>query len=222
MGEVDNDKVVRVFDGLAGHYERQMSRVERSILGPARAWAVGQARGRVLEIAVGSGLNLPLYGADVTRIVGIDLSDGMLEIARGKVTDVDRVELREGDVQALDMPTSSVDTVVSTYTFCTIPDPARAAAEAFRVLVPGGRFVLAEHGPSTNSVVRVLMRAVEPLAVLLDADHLTREPVPYLLEAGFTVDEVQRTGRGGIVFRVLAHKPVDHAGGSAGSPRRAG
>ncbi|MFF0816836.1 class I SAM-dependent methyltransferase [Rhodococcus sp. NPDC003318] len=219
MGEVDNDKVERVFDRLARHYERQMTRVEKLVLGPAREWAVSHARGRVLEIAVGSGLNLALYGDDVTSVVGVDLSSEMLDLARAKVVDADRIELRQGDVQALDLPDASVDTVVSTYTYCTIPDPGRASAEAYRVLVPGGRIVLAEHGPSTNSIVRVVMRAVEPLAVLLDADHLTRDPVPYLRDAGFTVDDVQRTGRGGIVFRVLAHKPVEIAGGSADSLR---
>jgi len=117
------------------------------------------------------------------------------------------VDLRLGDVQALDVPDECVDTLVSTYAFCTIPDPDRVASEAFRVLVPGGRFVLAEHGPSTNTVVRALMKAVEPLSVRFGADHLTREPVGYLENAGFLIDEVQRSGRGGIVFRVVARKP---------------
>src|SRR3546814_7940103 len=89
----------------------------------------------------------------------------------------------------------------------TIPDPDRVANEAFRVLVPGGRFVLAEHGPSKNVFDRTLMKVVEPLFVRFGADHLTRQPVEYLENAGFLIDEVQRSGRGGIVFRVVARKP---------------
>jgi ubiquinone/menaquinone biosynthesis C-methylase UbiE len=78
---------------------------------------------------------------------------------------LDRIELHRGDVQALDLPDSSADTVVSTFAYCTIPDPPRASNEAYRILTPGGRFVLAEHGPSTNAVVRAVMRATEPLSV---------------------------------------------------------
>ncbi|MGW6376012.1 class I SAM-dependent methyltransferase [Rhodococcus sp. NPDC055112] len=218
MSKVGNEKVEQVFDKMAAHYERQMGLFERFVLGDARQWAVAQARGRVLEIAVGSGLNLPLYGPAVESIVGVDLSEGMLEIARRKVPagETGRVDLRHGDVQALDLPDASVDTVVSTFTFCTIPDPQRASAEAIRVLVPGGRFVLAEHGPSTNPVGRAMMRAVNPLSVRFGADHLTRDPVPYLTAAGFSVDEVHRSGRGGIVFRVLAHKADRDPAGPTG------
>ncbi|QBJ98758.1 class I SAM-dependent methyltransferase [Rhodococcus sp. ABRD24] len=199
---------------MAARYEKQMGLFERFVLGRARQWAVAQAEGAVLEIAVGSGLNLPLYGSQVDHIVGVDLSEGMLDIARRKVARADtaRIELRQGDAQALDLPDDSVDTVVSTFTFCTIPDPKLASEEAFRVLVPGGQFVLAEHGPSTNALGRALMRVVEPLSVRFGADHLTRNPVPYLVDAGFEIDQVERTGRGGIVFRVLAHKPGTAAG----------
>lgn len=210
MREPGNAKVEKVFDAMSGNYDRQIGYFERFVLGPAREWAVAQARGRVLELAVGTGLNLPLYGPGVSHVLGLDLSEGMLDVARARVDDngIDRAEVRRGDVQALEVPDGSVDTVLSTFTFCTIPDPAAASAEAFRVLVPGGRVVLAEHGPSTTGVVRALMRMVEPLSVRFGADHLTREPVGYLESAGFVVDEVSRTGRGGIVFRVLAHKPT--------------
>ena len=209
MREPDTAQVAKTFDAMAAHYDRQIGRFERFVLGDARKWAVDQAHGRVVEIAVGTGLNLPLYGDDVEYVIGVDISTAMLDQARVKVSEgvKTEVDLRLGDVQALDVPDECVDTLVSTYAFCTIPDPDRVASEAFRVLVPGGRFVLAEHGPSTNTVVRALMKAVEPLSVRFGADHLTREPVGYLENAGFLIDEVQRSGRGGIVFRVVARKP---------------
>jgi ubiquinone/menaquinone biosynthesis C-methylase UbiE len=195
MHQPSSERVARVFDKTAGKYDRQMGFWERVLFGHTRQWATAKATGEVLEIAVGT---------------GVDISEGMLAIARQRASDLglaDRVELRQGDVQALDLPDSSVDTVVSTFTFCTIPDPLLAAREARRVLRPGGRFVLVEHGPSTRRGVLALMRAIERLTVRFGADHLTRDPVPYLVEAGFDVGEVARS-KMGIVFRLVATKPA--------------
>ncbi|MCW2655368.1 MAG: hypothetical protein QOE41_4154 [Mycobacterium sp.] len=210
MRQPGNEKIAKIFDKEARRYDRQMRLFERFVLGSAREWAIAQARGRVVEIAVGTGLNLPLYPADIERVIGVDLSEEMLVLARRRVDQqyLERIELHHGDVQALDLPDSSADTVVSTFTYCTIPDPQRASQEAYRILTPGGRFVLAEHGPSTNAMAGAVMRAAEPLSVLFQADHLMRNPVPYLKVAGFTIDDVHRGGRGGIVFCVLAHKPT--------------
>jgi ubiquinone/menaquinone biosynthesis C-methylase UbiE len=208
MRTVTNDDVRRVFDAMAGRYDRTMAISERLLLPGSRDWAVGQARGQVVEIAVGTGLNLPLYPADVT-VVGVELSEEMLDLARRKVADHDlaeRVELRLGDVQALDLPDASADTVVSTFTMCTIPDPAAAMREAYRVLRPGGRFVLAEHGPSTCPVLGPLLRLAERFTVRFAADHLTRDPRPLLEEAGFDIESVSRA-RQGISFRMLAVRP---------------
>jgi ubiquinone/menaquinone biosynthesis C-methylase UbiE len=208
MRESTNADVRRFFDAIAAHYDRQIAFWERRLFPGSRAWAVGQARGRVVEIAVGTGLNLPLYAEEVT-VIGVELSEGMLDIARRRVTEADladRVELRLGDVQALDLPDASADTVLSTFTMCTIPDPAAAMREAYRVLRPGGRFVLAEHGPSSCPVLRSMMRVAERLTVRFAADHLTRDPTPLLTEAGFRVESVSRA-RLGISFRVLATRP---------------
>jgi ubiquinone/menaquinone biosynthesis C-methylase UbiE len=200
--------VRRVFDRLADRYDNQMQAWERRLFPGSREWAVGQARGHIVEIAVGTGLNLPLYGADVT-VVGIELSERMLELARRRVARADlgeRVELRQGDVQRLELPDGIADTVLSTFTMCTIPDPAAAAREAYRVLKPGGRFVLAEHGPSSNPIIRAGMRLVEPVSVRFEADYLTRDPRPPLEQAGFQIESVSRMTRG-ISFRVLAVRP---------------
>ncbi|MEU4540333.1 methyltransferase domain-containing protein [Streptosporangium sp. NPDC023825] len=200
--------VRRVFDRMADRYDDQMRVWERRLFPGSREWAVGQARGRTVEIAVGTGLNLPLYGADV-EVVGIELSERMLELARRRVARDgldERVELRQGDVQRLELPDGLADTVLSTFTMCTIPDPAAAAREAYRVLKPGGRFVLAEHGPSSNPIVRAGMRLVEPMFVRFAADYLTRDPRPFLEQAGFRIESVSRMTRG-VSFRVLAVRP---------------
>lgn len=209
MTQPSVDTIAEVFDRNAARYDRQIGAFERRVLGEARGWAVKQARGRVLEIAVGTGLNLPLYGDQVEQVIGIDLSQGVLDIAgKRSYREALTVRLHRGDVQELPLPDTSVDTVVSTYSFCTIPDPHRACAEAMRVLEPGGIFVLAEHGPATSAPLRALMRIIEPLSVRFGADHLLRDPLPYLEQAGFTIIESHRGGRGGVTFRVLARKPV--------------
>lgn len=202
-------KVQRIFDKIADGYDRQMNWSERVLLGHAREWAVSRATGAVVEIGVGTGLNLPLYGPAATTITAIDLSEQMLRIARGRVPadDDGRIVLRRGDVQRLELADESADTAISTYTFCTIPDPGAAAREVWRVLRPGGRFVLAEHGPARNRMLAAAMRVVEPLMVWLAADYLTRDPVPFLADAGFDIESVDRTGRGGVTFRVVATKP---------------
>ncbi len=208
MRQTSNEDIRKVFNRNAALYDRWMGLFERHVAVGAREWAVSKARGTVTEIGVGSGLNLPLYGPDTEHVTGVELSEEMLAIARARVAHerIERVELHHGDAQALDLPSESADTVMSTFTFCTIPDPLAASREAYRVLRPGGVFILAEHGRSTRAVGRAVMRAVEPLCIRISADHITRDPAAYVVGAGFSITEIHRGGPGGIIFRILARK----------------
>jgi ubiquinone/menaquinone biosynthesis C-methylase UbiE len=162
--------------------------------------------GEVLEVAIGTGRNLPYYADDV-RLTGIELSPEMMEIGRQRAAELGRdVDLRIGDAQALELDDESFDTVIITFGLCTIPDSRAALAEAHRVLRPGGLLVLLEHVRSPSLPVRAVQRAIDPLSVRFGADHLVREPLDHLAKVGFEVKSVQRL-KWGIVERTLARKP---------------
>ncbi len=201
----ETERVREIFDASAAQYDRGMAFGEKLFFGDGRAWACSQARGQVLEIAIGTGRNLPFYPADV-EITGIELSPAMLEIARKLAQSLGRqVELVVGDAQALPFTDQHFDTVVCTIALCSIPDERQAIAEVWRVLRPGGRFIALEHVRSPNPIIRGLEHLLDPLAVRTQADHLLREPVETVQAAGFRIDYLQRQ-KLGIVERLIAQK----------------
>ena len=202
----ETERVRRVQDKQAPRYDRQISFFERILFEDGREWACTRASGKTLEIAVGTGRNLPHYANDI-ELIGIELSPEMLAIAKERAEDLGRdADLRLGDAQDLDFPEESFDSVVCTLALCTIPDDRAAVAEVKRVLRPGGRFLLLEHVRSPIRVIRAVERLIEPLAIRFEADHLTREPLRHLKAEGFQLDELERS-KWGVVERVAARKP---------------
>jgi ubiquinone/menaquinone biosynthesis C-methylase UbiE len=203
----ETERVLRVQDKQAPRYDRQMNFFDRALFAGGREWACSRAHGHVLEIAVGTGRNLAHHRDDV-KLTGIELSPEMLAIAQQRAEELGRqADLRIGDAQALDFPDSSFDSVVCTLALCTIPEDRAAVAEVYRVLHPGGRFLLLEHVRSPMAPVRVVQRMLEPLTIRFEADHLTREPLDHLAAVGFDVEELERS-KWGIVERIAARKPV--------------
>jgi ubiquinone/menaquinone biosynthesis C-methylase UbiE len=201
----ETERVRELFESSAASYDRAMAFNEKLLFGDGRAWACSQARGQVLEIAIGTGRNLPFYPADV-EITGIEISPAMLEIAGLRAQSLGRqVELVVGDAQALPFPDQRFDTVVCTISLCSIPDERQAIAEVWRVLHPGGRFVALEHVRSPNPIIRGLERLLDSWAVRTQADHLLREPVETVQAAGFRIDYLQRQ-KLGIIERLIARK----------------
>jgi ubiquinone/menaquinone biosynthesis C-methylase UbiE len=204
---LETERVREVQDKHAGGYDREMGFFDRVLFAGGREWACSQAKGEGLEIAVGTGRNLEHYPGGV-KLTAIEFAPEMLAIARRRAEELGReADMREGDAQALEFEDESFDTVVLTLALCTIPDDRKAATEVFRVLRPGGRFVLMEHVRSPVLPVRTVQRALDPLAVRFQADHLVRDPLDYLKDVGFEIDEVHRS-KWGIVERLRAHKPV--------------
>jgi ubiquinone/menaquinone biosynthesis C-methylase UbiE len=201
----ETERVRRIQDKEAPRYDRQMGFFERILFEGGREWACSQVRGNVLEVAIGTARNLPFYPRDV-RLTGVELSPEMLAIARQRAEELGReVDLREGDAQRLEFEDASFDTVIITFGLCTIPDDRKAIAEVHRVLRPGGRLVLLEHVRSPSRPVRAVQRMLDPLSVRFGADHLVREPLDHLADAGFEVESVERL-KWGIVERVISSK----------------
>jgi ubiquinone/menaquinone biosynthesis C-methylase UbiE len=202
----ETERVRRLMDKQAPRYDRQMNFFDRVLFASGREWACSKASGDVLEVAVGSGRNLEFY-PEGTALTAIEFSPEMLALARQRAGELGRdVDLRLGDAQELELPDGSFDTVVCTLALCTIPDPARAVAEAHRVLRPGGRYVGFEHVRSPVRAVRGVQRVLDPLTVRFEGDHLLREPLDCLRAAGFGVEELERS-KWGIVERIVARKP---------------
>lgn len=203
----ETDRVRAIWERSAPGYDRRIAIFERLLLDDGRRWVCSQAKGEVLEIAVGTGRNLPYYPR-LTRLTGIELSEPMLAQGRRRATELGIVaDLRQGDAQTLPFADASFDTVVSTIALCSIPDDRRAVAEARRVLRPGGRFLLLEHVRSPRRLVRWIESLLDPLAVRFEGDHLVREPVEHLRAEGFVIDRLERL-KLGIVERVVATKPA--------------
>ena len=194
------------WDRMAGRYDRQISLWEHILFGDGRSWVCSQATGQVLEIAIGTGRNLPFYPTGVV-LTGIELSPEMLKLAveRSRHAGV-AADLQEGDAQELHFADSTFDTVVVTLALCSIPDDAAAVREAYRVLKPGGRFLLLEHVASPSRAVRAIQWLLERITLPLEGDHQTREPLRHLEASGFEIEKLERS-KLGIVERVVAGKP---------------
>ena len=205
--QTETERVREIFDASAAQYDKSMAFNEKLLFGDGRTWACSQARGQVLEIAIGTGRNLPFYSADV-EITGIEISPAMLEIARQRAQSLGcQVELVNGDAQALPFHDQRFDTVVCTIALCSIPDERQAVAEVWRVLRPGGRFVALEHVRSPNIIIRGLERMLESYTVRTQADHLLREPVEAVQAVGFSIEYLKRQ-KLGIVERLIARKDL--------------
>ena len=162
------------------------------ILEERKRW-IPRARGEVLELGVGSGLNLAFYDArTVTRVTGIDPSSPLLARAavRARQAPVE-VELVQASAEQLPFPDRAFDAVVVTYALCSVADPARALAEVRRVLRPGAELVFVEHGLASNPGPRRWQRRITPAwARVAGGCHLNRDIAGLLRAAGLHSDDL--------------------------------
>ena len=167
--------------------------MRRRDLARYRSHVVPDADGRVLEIGIGSGLNLPFYSRSVERIIGLDPSPKLLSMVRRNLqVDTPAVELIEGSAEAIPLEKNSVDTVLTTWTLCSIPDAGRALREMHRVLRPTGRLLFVEHGLAPEPNVRWWQDRLTPVWKRIGGGcHLNRAIQMLIEDAGFQFDRFE-------------------------------
>ncbi len=178
----------RRYDRLAFAYDIIEAPLERFRFAVWRSALRGAYHGAtVLEVGVGTGKNFPYYPYGV-KIVGVDLSPRMLMRARRKASNRDlSVELREMDVQNLDFPDHSFDTVFATFVFCSVPDPMDGLRELRRVCKPNGRLLLLEHMRPENFLLGLIFDALNPIVVRMMGANINRRTMDNIRSAGWNV-----------------------------------
>ena len=158
-----------------------------------RGRAIGDARGVVLEIGVGSGVNLPLYRSPVDRVFAIDPAPELLQLADSKAADASiPVTLIRASAEQLPFVDASFDAVVMTWTLCSIPNPVAALREVRRVLNPGGQLAFVEHGLSPESRIARWQQRLTPCWKRIAGDcHLDRKTDDLIRAAGFELTDIE-------------------------------
>ncbi|WP_457445102.1 class I SAM-dependent methyltransferase [Thermostichus sp. MS-CIW-26] len=148
----------------------------------------------VLEIGFGTGLNLSCYPEHIRKITGVDPNPGMGSLARRRIASSPiAVDWQVADAQKLPFPSQSFDSVVSTWTLCSIPNVAKALGEIRRVLRAGGKLFFLEHGLSEDPQVQRWQNRLNPLQkVIADGCNLNRDMARLIREAGFRFEQLER------------------------------
>jgi len=159
-----------------------------------RARFVPLASGTVLEVGIGSGLNIPFYSREVEKLYALDLSFELWKMARRRVDHAwFPVEFIPSSGESIPMGDNRVDTVVTTWTLCTIPDVVKALKEMKRVLKPEGRLIFIEHGWSVDRGVLAWQNRLNPLWKRIGGGcNLNRKIDDLIVEAGFLIREIEK------------------------------
>jgi ubiquinone/menaquinone biosynthesis C-methylase UbiE len=161
------------------------------LLDPYRQRVIGLAEGRVLEIGLGSGLNLPFYTNRVKEVLGLEPHPKLLAMASEKSAPVS-ANLIEGSAESIPLDTGSIDTVVTTWTLCSIPDVGTALGEMRRILKPAGQLLLVEHGLAPEEKIRKWQHRLTPIWMRLAGGcHLDRPIADLVRDSGFRLTHLQ-------------------------------
>lgn len=169
-----NEVIKKRYNRISGIYEL----MDRMVKEEWRKNLLSQATGKVLEVGIGTGANMPYYREDLVSLTGIDFSRGMLThaIAKNKQGSFSfPIDLIEGDIQELPFPDEMFDSIVSTCVFCSVPDPVKGLKELKRVCKPTGSIFMLEHMRSENKLVGGVMDILNPLTVRLWGANINRE-----------------------------------------------
>lgn len=194
---MDKKTQVRKFDKQAPKYERMQkndptARFRRRIF--------PEAEGKVLEVAIGAGLNLPYY-KKVTELIGIDFSLEMLRAVEGIKSDYSfPIELQQADVETIDFAKNSFDTIVSSFSFCSYKNPVKVLNRFSRWCKPDGKILMLEHGESTNRLLRFMQKGIDPIAFKMIGCHQNRKILHEVQSSNLEILKVERAVAGILYF----------------------
>jgi ubiquinone/menaquinone biosynthesis C-methylase UbiE len=160
-----------------------------------RQKVVPLAKGKVLDIGIGSGLNIPFYNSDkIDKVIGIDPSHELIELAKELANDSKAsIELVIGSAESIPYPDNFFDTVLVTYTMCTIPNVAIANKEMWRVLKDDGRLIFCEHGLAPDKKISKWQNRIDPFwGKIAGGCHLNRDIQKLITDAGFSFESLDK------------------------------
>jgi ubiquinone/menaquinone biosynthesis C-methylase UbiE len=160
-----------------------------------RQKVVPLAKGKVLDIGIGSGLNIPFYNSDqIDKVIGIDPSYELIELAKELANDSKAsIELVIGSAESIPYPDNFFDTVLVTYTMCTIPNVAIANKEMWRVLKDDGRLIFCEHGLAPDKKISKWQNRIDPVwGKIAGGCHLNRDIQKLITDAGFSFESLDK------------------------------
>jgi ubiquinone/menaquinone biosynthesis C-methylase UbiE len=185
-------KTSEKYSRIAQRYDLYEYPIELLLFQKLRAEAISHAQGKTLEVGIGTGKNLPYYGTDI-ELTAVDFSLAMLKIAQKKQKNMPdkNLHLQAMDVQALGFANNSFDTIISTFVFCTVPEPIAGLKELHRVLKPSGKAIFLEHMKSNHGLLNVFLYMMNFFSTRLLGTSMVRETEKNIRLAKFTVQSVE-------------------------------
>lgn len=182
-----SEQIKRRYNRTARFYDAMQLMMEKGKMPSWRQMVWNQARGKVLEVGVGTGKNIKYY-PDNVEVTAIDFSEKMLDKARKKAEEMGKsVDLRLMDAQNLDFPDETFDTIITTCVFCSVPDAVQGLKEIRRVCKKDGQIIMLEHVRSKNELMGAVMDLLNPLVVRVVGANINRDTVRNLRNAGLNV-----------------------------------
>ncbi len=202
------EQIRNAYDRQAHRYDAASELIDRLATSELRQELGSRLHGRVLEVAIGTGRNLPFYSSEVTEVVGIDLSKGMLDEARQRARSLPfPVSLIQMNAEQLGFPDHAFDSVAGSEVLCTTPYPEQALAELRRVCRPGGTALFLEHVRSAHWPLRQVQNVVTPFSRRSIGCHWNRDTISAIRAAGFHIRS-DRSRLLGVYHLIVAFAPA--------------